>query len=398
MDKLAVGMEKNIRRNYVFSFFMNLRLSGGLWMIYMAFKGMSLTQIGLLEGIFHVTSLAMEVPTGSIADLFGRKLSRTLGRCMSLASILILIVSSDFTHFLFFMVFSALSYNLESGSGEALVYDSLKYLGKSEEFMRIAGKQEAVFQCSSIAAFLVGGLLGTFDYHLAFWVSAAIIIFTIGYSLLFVEPPIDSDSAGSSPKRSLKGFARQIADSFSVIAKTRKVAFLILFTQTILAFCTCIFFYMQNFWKGEGMNEFQIGVLLAIGSLAAGVTATKVHKLQRLLREKMMLILLPLAAVISMWALALSPFKAPFFILISMFEAMLFVASSDYINRLIPSQYRATIISFSSMAFSVVMIAIFPSFGKMADAFSFGIAFISLAAVGSLLYGLNMWVLAKLEM
>lgn len=69
MDKLAVGMEKNIRRNYVFSFFMNLRLSGGLWMIYMAFKGMSLTQIGLLEGIFHVTSLAMEVPTGSIADL-----------------------------------------------------------------------------------------------------------------------------------------------------------------------------------------------------------------------------------------------------------------------------------------------------------------------------------------
>jgi MFS family permease len=263
MDKLAVGMEKNIRRNYVFSFLMNLRLSGGLWMIYMAFKGMSLTQIGLLEGIFHVTSLAMEVPTGSIADLFGRKLSRALGRCMSLASILILIASSDFTHFLFFMVFSALSYNLESGSGEALVYDSLKYLGKSEEFMRIAGKQEAIFQCSSIVAFLVGGLLGTLDYHLAFWVSAAIITFTIGYSLLFVEPPIDSDSTGFSPKRSLKGFARQIADSFGVIAKTRKVAFLILFTQTILAFCTCIFFYMQNFWKNEGMSEFQIGVLLA---------------------------------------------------------------------------------------------------------------------------------------
>ncbi|SSC12362.1 Major Facilitator Superfamily transporter (fragment) [Mesotoga infera] len=92
------------------------------------------------------------------------------------------------------------------------------------------------------------------------------------------------------------------------------------------------------------------------------------------------------------------PIQGTLFILISMFEAMLFVTSSDYINRLIPSQYRATIISFSSMVFSVVMIVIFSSFGKMADTFSFGIAFISLAAVGSFLYGLNMRVLAKLEM
>ena len=80
-------MESNIKKNYVFSFLMNFRLSSGLWMIYMASRGMSLTQIGFLEGIFHVTSLTMEVPTGSIADLFGRKLSRSMGRCLSFASI-----------------------------------------------------------------------------------------------------------------------------------------------------------------------------------------------------------------------------------------------------------------------------------------------------------------------
>lgn len=41
-------------------------------MIYLAGKGMSLTQLGLLETIFHITSFTMEVPTGAVADIFGR--------------------------------------------------------------------------------------------------------------------------------------------------------------------------------------------------------------------------------------------------------------------------------------------------------------------------------------
>ncbi|HPE54693.1 MAG TPA: MFS transporter, partial [Mesotoga prima] len=64
MNNMVERMKSNIKKNYLFSFLMNMRLSSGLWMIYMAFKGMSLTQIGFLEGIFHVTSLMMEVPTG----------------------------------------------------------------------------------------------------------------------------------------------------------------------------------------------------------------------------------------------------------------------------------------------------------------------------------------------
>ncbi|WP_367361906.1 MFS transporter [Mesotoga sp.] len=163
MNNMVERMKSNIKKNYLFSFLMNMRLSSGLWMIYMASKGMSLTQIGFLEGIFHVTSLTMEVPTGSVADLFGRKLSRTIGRCLSLVSILVLIGSRNFLHFALFMILAALSYNLESGSGEALVYDSLKYLKKEDNFISVLGRQEAIFQVSSVAALLVGGFLGTYN-------------------------------------------------------------------------------------------------------------------------------------------------------------------------------------------------------------------------------------------
>ena len=73
-------IERNIRRNYLFVFLSGTSFSEAIWMLYLTFRGMSLVQIGFIEAVFHVTSLPMEVPTGIIADRFGRKTSRLLGR------------------------------------------------------------------------------------------------------------------------------------------------------------------------------------------------------------------------------------------------------------------------------------------------------------------------------
>jgi MFS family permease len=81
---------------------------------------------------------------------------------------------------------------------------------------------------------------------------------------------------------------------------------------------------------------------------------------------------------------------------VAMIEAMLFVAGNDYINKLIPSRSRATIISFASMMYSLVMIIFFPIFGRIADTISFGVAFVSLAVMASCLYVLSMYLLKKI--
>ena len=70
---------RNIRVNYLYTFIMCISLTQGFWLIYLASKGMSLLQLGILEGVFHVTSFIMETPTGAVADLYGRKFSRMLG-------------------------------------------------------------------------------------------------------------------------------------------------------------------------------------------------------------------------------------------------------------------------------------------------------------------------------
>jgi len=386
-------INKNINKNYFFVFLSNLAFTGGFWMIYLAFRGLSLTEIGLLEGIFHITSFTMEVPTGAVADIYGRKASRIIGRIFSLISTIMMIYSNSFFMFAVAFVFSALSYNLESGAGDALIYDSLKLNKKENGYMKVVGIQEAIYQATSIISLIIGGWIGSFNYYLGYTITAIVAAINIIYSFSFVEPPVERRKYGL--KNIFKGLLTQTAESFKLIVSNKKIGFLIISTQTILAFCTSVFFYVQNYWKSTGFNELQIGIFLATGSGITALIATQTHKLEKILKEKRLLIISPLIAVICLWGITLTDFSIFFYIIISVIESVIFIASNDYVNKLIPSENRATIISFSSMAFSFMMVVVFPLFGNIAENHSFKTAFLILATAASILFIVNTVLVCK---
>ena len=122
-------LRANIKKNYLFVALASLNLTHGVWMIFLALKGFSLIELGFLEGIYHVTSFLMEIPTGAIADIWGRKLSRVMGRLIAIVAFLIMFLSGSFIIQAIGFMITAISNNLESGAGDALVYDSLLELG-----------------------------------------------------------------------------------------------------------------------------------------------------------------------------------------------------------------------------------------------------------------------------
>jgi predicted MFS family arabinose efflux permease len=70
-------------------------------------------------------------------------------------------------------------------------------------------------------------------------------------------------------------------------------------------------------------------------------------------------------------------------------EGLIFVALGDYINKVIPSENRATILSMASMAFSFFMIIIFPIVGLIGDLYSLKVSFTAMAVIGSILALIN---------
>ena len=82
-DSMIKKWKRNIPLDYIDTFIGNLNMQSCVWVLYLAFRGMNLAQIGILEGIYHAVSIVCEVPSGAMADLLGRK------KCMLISRVLI---------------------------------------------------------------------------------------------------------------------------------------------------------------------------------------------------------------------------------------------------------------------------------------------------------------------
>ncbi len=127
-NKREFNCGKQISRLYISSIAGQILLAGA-WVAILAARGFSLVEIGIVETVFHITSLIFEIPSGVLADVFGRKKMLIISSIMQMIGSLVMIVSDDLLLVSLSIAFYATSYNFASGSGDALAYDSLKRVG-----------------------------------------------------------------------------------------------------------------------------------------------------------------------------------------------------------------------------------------------------------------------------
>ncbi len=375
----------NVKKNYFYAFLSNFNLTQGVWMLYLAYRGLSLFEIGIMESIFHITSFTMEVPTGMIADLYGRKTSRVIGRILAVVSTLIMLQSTNLVFFAVSFIFSALSYNMESGAGDALIYDSLKVIGEENDYMKITGRREIFYQLASTGALLIGGYLATIDYLLVYKFALVIGVLTVLQTFSFTEPEYGKIT---HEKNGFRTMAKQLKTSVGVLLADKKIGFLIVVVEVFSLYFTTEFFYVQNLMKLAGHTEFEIGITLATGALGGAFMASRVHKFDEKYSPDQLLRAFPILGILGFWLMAVPGITWFAFIFLSLIEGMMFVSISDYINRLIPSEQRATILSFQSMLFSILMIVLFPLVGKIGDLFGLGRAFFIIAIFATVTLGI----------
>ncbi len=93
--KLYNKLKRNIVLDYINTFITNLNMQSSVWVLYLAYCGLSMAETGIAEGIYHATSIIFEIPSGAIADLLGRKRSMVLGRvCIAVSCIIIALLAA----------------------------------------------------------------------------------------------------------------------------------------------------------------------------------------------------------------------------------------------------------------------------------------------------------------
>lgn len=395
---LVKSYARNIGLNYVFTSFSTLNFTHGLWMIYLASRGFSLFELGILEGVYHVTSLLMEVPTGVVADIWGRRASRIAGRCTAVLAYAIMFFSQSFPLQAFAFAATALGNNLESGAGDALVYDSLLILNEENRYMHVAGRQELVYQLTSILTFMLGGYFALHSYALVFGLSMGFAALAALVALGFKEP-VSSDAPGHTKDftpmfiQMWRSVVDQVVESIVVLRERKKILFFIVFSELQFCFLTVLFFYLQNHWLSLGLTEFHIGIVFSAHAIVAGVTAWKAHRIEDRIGERGVLTLMPALVVVCLWGMMAGRWSILFHIATGFSAGLLITSVGTYINRLIPSSSRATILSFQSMVFSIFMIMVFPLMGILSDRISISFGFLVMAIMATVVVGVYLMIL-----
>lgn len=376
-------MKKNINISYIYNFFTFFDITSAIWVIYLSFRGMNLIEIGFLEAIFHLTGIILEIPTGAIADIYGKKISLFIGRISSVVSAMLMIYSNTFWGFAVAFVFSAASYNLNSGASNSIIYDSLKFLGREKDYKKIYGNTSFFIEIASALAVLLGGILSDIRFIYAYILSIAIDIVALGSVLFFIEPPSETCENSEIDKKKDNVFMSQIKESFNVLKIRKNILYLIFFYAFISTMGSIVYFYSQKYFENMHYSRTEISIIFTINNLLAALFSKYAYAIERKLKMKKVIIIIPIINVIilSMLAVNTGYISILIFLLGSTVRGFAEPVFSDYINSLIPAKYRATILSFDSLCFSIFMVTIFPAVGFIGEKFGLANAFFIAALV-----------------
>ena len=346
------------------------------WILFFIQNGLSLLQIGLLESIFHGTSLLCEIPSGMLADRFSYKTNLYLARLSSIgSSMLILFGQGNFWIYALAMMVNAWSYNFDSGTSTAFLYDSAVEAGQKERYLQISSFLSGVAEVTRtlgtvVAGFFIHGALA-WTYLIAIGLSFLSIILIY----LMKEP---------MAKREIN----EILTFKKIVLQVRKewhekpVLFYWMMTYQLVGTLMCMFyFYYQQ--KISDLAGWQVSLVMLIGSglnLIAVYVASQIGKKWNSNR------VFPTLVALTGLALLLVFFGTPFaFLLVYLLTDTLYaVYQPIYFNDLqgyLPSSVRATMLSINSMLFSLSMIVIFPLTGWLIDRWGLVAVFLVLGLI-----------------
>lgn len=353
---------KNIKTYKIYSIFNNLLILGPVITLFFIAKGLSFTEIFLLNSVASITTVAFEVPTGAISDYFSRKLSLFIGSLLCFTSLIIYIVGPSFIYMVFGEVIFAIGITFRSGTEQAMLYDSLKNNNREHDYAKIEGVARSYTFYAQALGSLVAGFLYEINIYIPFYVSAFFMIVAAAITLFYKEPYIEKTVHHET------NYFKQIRNSFSYVYHNKKVVNVILFSVIFMYFYRVGFNYFQPYMVAVDIPVKFFGVIFFFFNIIAAYASKNADKFLKMTRPRSLLAV-SLLLTISFFLLSITKmWIGVIFILMQQVARGLRVpVFQKYINKHIPSDKRATIISIQSLTHAIIIAIFAPLAGLLLD-------------------------------
>ncbi len=333
--------------------------------------GLSMEQIYILQSIFAISTVVLEVPSGYVADLLGRKNSLIAAGIFSGCGMLILNFSESFYGFILFELLTAISVSLFSGSDVALIYDTLAQLKhKSFSESAVLGRKIFSSQIGETAASLLGGALALYSLNLPAKIHAITAWIPFLIALTLYEPPRKK----MDKLRHLENL-RYIYNS--LFRKSRLLTLIVLNLMVYGVSTLLAVWAFQGYWKMIDVPLYYFGYLWAAYNLIVAITGKYAHTAERKLGSVGVIIIIAILPIIGYFGMGYFVFWAGilFGLAFQVSRGLGQVILRDALNARVTADFRATANSIASLGVRLSFAFLGPLMGFLIDSEGYSITF-----------------------
>ena len=321
-----------------------------------------------------------EIPSGALADIFGKKWTLIISFIFQAGGYLIMGLAQNFQVLVISLLVMTVGGVLQSGTFEALIFESLKARNKEKSYNKILANIQTIGLIVIAVSSIIGGFLYSIIFPgFPFVLTAVGYILAILIGLFLTEPKIES------PKFSVKNYINQLKQGFGQLFQKTKLRTIIILL-TVGAFFVILYESVDDALVIEfGFKSYQLGIfytgLYAISALGVQLAPYLRRKLST---SKLMMLI----GMIFSGTLMFSPFVMMFIGGLTIYTRAIFGqimlnSALEEVNRGIVSKFRATTLSTFNMLKSLPYAIFAVLIGHLMDvytarnfAFWFGAGFV----------------------
>ncbi|MEM7279820.1 MAG: MFS transporter [Pseudomonadota bacterium] len=354
-------LRQNISVLYAFSFCWLALVIIPVMVPFFASKGLSLTEVFILQSLFALSVVVFEIPSGYIADVIGRRNALVAGSVFHGLGFSTFCFADDFSDLVVAEVLIGVGMSLLSGADLSLLYDSQLALRMSpREHTRGIARLRSIKATSEGLASLLAALLVLYSFDVVVYVNAAIAWLPFLLSFKLVEAPY---------KR---------MERTNAFADFRRIMMHLFYQERLLRLTTlAVTFYglstfyvvwlIQPYWEALGIPLAMFGVLWAAKNFAVAIAAKYCAPLEERFGAGPVLIAMALLPVVGYFAMAFPGGLVGVLLAFTFYISRGFhqVILTEAFNSRVPSEFRATANSMTSFMFRLAFIVTGPLVGYL---------------------------------
>lgn len=389
---MTASISGNIPKLYLIKIAKWFMLTMPIIVLFYQENGLSMQDVLSLKAIYSVAVVALEIPSGYIADVWGRKKTLILGSILGCLGFVVYSFSHGFSGFLTAELILGIGSSFISGSDSAMLYDSLLKMNKEKQYLKQESRIMSVGNFAEAIAGIAGGSLALISLRTPFIFQSFIAFIAIPASILLVDPKQSSEKIKG-------GFAHILGIVKFSLWDNAILRWNIVLSSVIGCATLTLAWFIQPYLRDLNMEVSTIGIVWTLLNLTVGFVALSAHKVEAYLGKigsTVFIVLgISIGFVLTGWFNSLVGVGVLFFIYVV--RGIATPVLKDYINRICQSEMRATVLSVRNFIIRICFAIIAPFLGWYTDQFSLSEALIIAGGIFFVLGTIGVYFMRKVE-